>query len=39
MSKWPSNSSDLSPIEIIRSIIKGMLTMFPPINLEELKQQ
>ena len=35
--RWPPNSPDLSPIEIIWSIIKGMLTMFPPSNLDELK--
>ena len=35
--RWPPNSPDLSPIEIIWSIIKGMLSMFPPSNLDELK--
>ena len=35
--KWPPNSPDLSPIELIWSIIKGMLNIFPPTSLEELK--
>ena len=36
--KWPPNSPDLSPIELIWSIIKGMLNIFPPTSLEELKE-
>ena len=36
--KWPPTSPDLSAIELIWSIIKGMLNMFPPKTLEELKQ-
>ena len=35
--RWTQNSPDLSPIEIIWSLIKGILTMFPPSNLDELK--
>ncbi len=31
------NSPDLSSIEIIWSIIKRILNIFPPTNLEELK--
>lgn len=37
ITKWPPNSPDLSAIELIWSIIKGMLNMFPPTTLEELK--
>ena len=36
--KWPPNSPDLSPIELIWSIIKGMLNIFPPTTLEEFKE-
>lgn len=35
--KWPPNSPNLSAIELIWSIIKGMLNVFPPTTLEELK--
>ena len=36
--KWPPNSPDLSPIELIWSITKGMLNIFSPTSLEELKE-
>ena len=35
--RWPPNSPDLSAIEIIWGIIKHMLILFPPKNLESLK--
>ena len=35
--KWPPNSPDLSAIELIWSIIKGIMNMFPPTTMEELK--
>ena len=35
--KWPPNSPDFSAIEIVWSIIKELLNMFPPKNIEELK--
>ena len=35
--RWSPNSPDLSPIELIWSIIKGMMNIFPPRNMEELK--
>ena len=35
--RWPPNSPDLSPIELVWSIIKGMLNLFQPSTLEELK--
>ena len=35
--KWPPNSPDLSAIELVWSIIKGMMHIFPPTNMEELK--
>ena len=35
--KWPPNSPDLSAIELIWSIIKGMMNIFPPTTIEELK--
>ena len=35
--RWPPNSPDLSPIELVWSIIKGMLNIFLPSTLEELK--
>ena len=35
--KWPPNSPDLSPIELIWSIIKGMLNIFEPKDVNELK--
>ena len=35
--KWPPNFPDLSPMDIIWSIINGILTVFPPTNIEELK--
>ena len=38
MSKWPPNSPYHSAIELIWSIIKGMLNMFPPISIGELKE-
>ena len=31
------NSPDLSAIELIWSIIKGMMNIFPPTTIEELK--
>ena len=37
MPKWPPNSRDLSPIELVWSIIKGMLNIFQPATIEELK--
>ena len=37
MPKWPPNSPDLSPIELVWSIVKGMLNIFQPSNIEELK--
>ena len=37
MPKWPPNSPDLSAIELIWYIVKEMINMFPPNNLEELK--
>lgn len=37
MPKWPPNSPDLSPIELVWSILKGMLNIFQPSNIEELK--
>ena len=37
MPKWPPNSPDLSAIELIWSIVKEMINLFPPNNLEELK--
>ena len=36
--KWPPNSPDLSAIELIWAIIKGMISMFVPKTLEELKE-
>ena len=33
----PPNSPDLSAIELIWSIIKGMMKIFPPTTMEELK--
>ena len=36
--KWPPNSPELSAIELIWAIIKGMLSMFVPKTLEELKE-
>ena len=35
--RWPPSSPDLSAIEIIWSIIKGMLNLFPPKTIEDLK--
>ena len=35
--RWPPNSPDLSGIEIIWSIIKQMLILFPPKDLDSLK--
>ena len=35
--KWPPNSPDLSAIELIWPIIKGMMNIFPPTSIEELK--
>ena len=35
--RWPPNSPDLSAIELIWSIIKEMLKLFPPKNIDELK--
>ena len=35
--RWPLNSPDLSTIEIIWAIIKQMLILFPPKNMENLK--
>ena len=35
--RWPPNSPDLSAIELIWSIIKGMLNLFPPKTVEDLK--
>ena len=37
MPKWPPNSPDLSPIELVWSIVKGMLNIFQPSTIEELK--
>ena len=37
MPKWPPNSPDLSPIELVWSIIKRMLNIFQPATIEELK--
>ena len=36
--KWPPTSPDLSAIELIWSVIKEMLKIFPPKNLDELKK-
>ena len=36
--RWPPNSPDLSPIEIIWSIIKQMLVFFPPKDMDDLKK-
>ena len=36
--RWPPNSPDLSAIEIIWSIIKQMLILFPPKDLQSLKE-
>ena len=36
--RWPPNSPDLSAIELIWSIIKEMLKLFPPKNIDELKK-
>ena len=36
--RWPPNSPDLSPIKLIWSITKGMLNIFSPTSLEELKE-
>ena len=35
--QWPPNFPDLSPIELIWSIIKGMLNIFQPSTINELK--
>jgi len=35
--KWPPSSPDLSAFELIWSIIKGMLNLFPPKTVEDLK--
>ena len=35
--RWPPSSPDLSAIELIWSIIKGMLNLFPPKTIEDLK--
>ncbi len=35
--KWSPNSPDLSAFENVWSIIKGMLNMFHPNSMEELK--
>ena len=35
--RWPPNSPDLSAIVLIWSIIKEMLKIFPPKNIDELK--
>ena len=35
--RWPPSSPDLSPIEIIWSIIKQMLIFFPPKDMDSLK--
>ena len=35
--RWPPNSPDLSAIELVWSIIKGMMNIFPPRTMEELK--
>ena len=37
--RWPPNSPDLSPIEIIWSIIKQMLVFFPPKDMDNLKNK
>ena len=35
--KCPPNSPDLSTIELVWSIIKGMMHIFPQTNMKELK--
>ena len=35
--RWPPSSPDLSPIELIWSIVKGMLNIFEPKDVNELK--
>ena len=35
--RWPPSSPDLSPIELIWSIVKGMLNIFEPKYINELK--
>ena len=35
--RWPPNSPDLSAIELIWSIIKQMLILFPPKDINSLK--
>lgn len=35
--RWPPSSPDLSAIELIWNIIKGMLNLFPPKTIEDLK--
>ena len=37
MPRWPPNSPDLSPIEIIWGIIKQMLAFYPPKDMSNLK--